>query len=130
MLKRSLHKKIETVLITSITILLTSTHFPFISNTSHYTKKFSIMDLFSKCDQICSFLHIYWRNPWLKTWFFAKFLFFKTLPWRSSLSYRNKSIDLLWKSIDWFLYDRDLRHEIVKGLYYSGGIQWNSVALN
>ena len=32
-----------------------------------------------------------------------------TLSWRRSLSYRNQSIDLLCKSMDWFLYDRDLR---------------------
>ena len=31
-----------------------------------------------------------------------------------SLSYRNQTIDLLCKSMDWFLYDRDLRHESVK----------------
>ena len=37
-----------------------------------------------------------------------------TLPWRMSLSYRNQSIDLQGKSADWFLYDRDLRHERVK----------------
>ena len=37
-----------------------------------------------------------------------------TLWWRRSLSYRNKSIDLLSKSMDWFLYDRDLHHERVK----------------
>ena len=36
-----------------------------------------------------------------------------TLSWRSSLSYRNKSINLHSKSIDWFPYDRDLRHERV-----------------
>ena len=30
--------------------------------------------------------------------------------WRS-LSYRNQSIDLFYKSMDWFLYDRDLRQE-------------------
>ena len=30
-----------------------------------------------------------------------------------SLSYRNQSIDLICKSMDWFLYDRDLRHERV-----------------
>ena len=35
----------------------------------------------------------------------------KTLVWRRSLSYRNQSIDLLCKSVDWFLYNRDLRHE-------------------
>ena len=33
------------------------------------------------------------------------------------LSYRNQSIDLLFKSIDWFLYDRNLRHERVKLLH-------------
>ena len=36
------------------------------------------------------------------------------LSWRRSLSYRNQSIDLLYKSMHWFLYDRDLRHERVK----------------
>ena len=29
------------------------------------------------------------------------------------LIYRNQSIDLLYKSVDWFLDDRDLRHERV-----------------
>ena len=38
---------------------------------------------------------------------------FLTLSWRRSLSHRNQSIDLLCKSMDWFLYDRDLRHESV-----------------
>ena len=36
-----------------------------------------------------------------------------TLSWRRSKSYRNQSIDLQSKPIDWFLYDRDLRHERV-----------------
>ena len=36
-----------------------------------------------------------------------------TFSWRRSLSYRNQSIDLQSKSMDWFLYDRDLRHEKV-----------------
>ena len=31
-----------------------------------------------------------------------------------SLSYGNQSIDLQSKSMDWFLYDRDVRHERVK----------------
>ena len=31
-----------------------------------------------------------------------------------SLSYRNQSIDLLSKTMDWFLYDMDFRHERVK----------------
>ena len=37
-----------------------------------------------------------------------------TLSWRRPLSYRNQSIDLLCKSMDWFLYDKILRHERVK----------------
>ena len=37
-----------------------------------------------------------------------------TLSWRKSLLYRNMSIDLLWKSMDWLLYDGDLHHERVK----------------
>ena len=37
-----------------------------------------------------------------------------TFSWRRSLSYRNQSIDLHSKSIDWFLYDGDLCHERVK----------------
>ena len=32
------------------------------------------------------------------------------------LSYRNQSINLLFKSVDWFLYDNGLRHERVKSL--------------
>ena len=37
-----------------------------------------------------------------------------TLSWRRSLSYRNTSIDLPFRLVDWFLYDRDFRHERVK----------------
>ena len=37
-----------------------------------------------------------------------------TLSWWRPLSYRNRSIDLLHKSMDWFLYDSGLRHERVK----------------
>ena len=37
-----------------------------------------------------------------------------TLSWRRPLSYRNQSIDLLCKSMDWFLYDNGLRHERVR----------------
>ena len=41
-------------------------------------------------------------------------LVYLTLSWRRPLSYRNQSIDLLRKSMDWFLYDNGLRHERVK----------------
>ena len=36
-----------------------------------------------------------------------------TLSWRRPLLYRNPSMDLQSKSMDWFLYDNDLRHERV-----------------
>ena len=36
-----------------------------------------------------------------------------TLSGRRSLSYRNQTIDLLRKSMDWFLYDNGLRLERV-----------------
>ena len=41
---------------------------------------------------------------------------FLTLSWQSPLSYRNQSIDLRSKSMDWFLYDNGLRHERVNVL--------------
>ena len=37
-----------------------------------------------------------------------------TLSRRRPLSYRNQSIDLLCKSLDWFLHNNGLRHERVK----------------
>ena len=37
-----------------------------------------------------------------------------TLSWPRPLSYRNQSIDLYSKSMDWFLHDNDLRHKRVK----------------
>ena len=39
-----------------------------------------------------------------------------TLSWRRPSSYRNQSIDLRSKSMDWFLYDNGLRHERVNSL--------------
>ena len=37
-----------------------------------------------------------------------------TLSLRKSLSYRNQSINLLYKAMDSFPYDKDLRYERVK----------------
>ena len=64
------------------------------------------------------------RDQYLTSWgqFMFKSLYFYnvkyntvlTLSWRMSLSYTNQSIDLQSKSMGWFLYDRDLRHESVK----------------
>ena len=45
---------------------------------------------------------------------FLHFFPILTLSWRRSLSYRNQSTDLKSKSIDWFLYDKGLRHESIK----------------
>ena len=42
-----------------------------------------------------------------------------TLSWRKSLSYKNQSTDLLCKSMDYCLYDRDLGSERVKYLNIS-----------
>ena len=38
------------------------------------------------------------------------------LSWRRPLSYRNQSINLLSKSMEWFLYDNGFRHERVNWL--------------
>ena len=46
------------------------------------------------------------------------------LSWRRSLLYRSQSIDLQNKSMDWFLYDKNLRHERVKALLLAC-IQWD-----
>ena len=42
-----------------------------------------------------------------------------TRSWRRSLSYRSQFIDLPSKSLDWFLYDGDLRYERVR--------YWNNI---
>ena len=41
-----------------------------------------------------------------------------TLSWRRPLSYKNQSIDLQSKSMDWFLYDNGLRDERIKTFEY------------
>ena len=40
------------------------------------------------------------------------------LSWRRPLSYRNQFIDLLCKSVDWFLYNNGLLHERVKRQFH------------
>ena len=58
----------------------------------------------------------------LRTAFFkehlGRLLLRVTLSWLRPLSYRNQSIDLRSKSIDWFLYDNDLRHERVNHFFF------------
>ena len=62
--------------------------------------------------------------------------FEKGVPWHSltlsrrrPLSYRNQSIDLLRKSIDWFLYHNGLRHERVNFKIYDV-INWETINCN
>ena len=45
-----------------------------------------------------------------------------TLSRRRSLSYRNQSVDLQNKSMDWFLYDNGLRHESAEGIAFRPGL--------
>ena len=54
-------------------------------------------------------------NGWRNCWQFSQKVYTRclTLSWRRSLSYRNQSIHFQIKSMDWLLYDRDLRHERV-----------------
>ena len=50
-----------------------------------------------------------------------------TLSWRKSLSNRDQSITLQWKSVDWFLYDKDYCHVRVKVVIeYWWLIIWNN----
>ena len=60
---------------------------------------------------LCGFMKIECKTKML---IFLKLLglqFSLSFSWRKSPSYRNQYIDFLWKSMDWSLYDRDLRHE-------------------
>ena len=47
-----------------------------------------------------------------------------TLSWRRPISYRNQSIDLLRKSMVWFLYDIGIRHERVKAFFNHFSVDW------
>ena len=62
---------------------------------------------------------IRWKSPNLKTLSMMYKNFVKTwhisltLSWQRTLSCRNQSINLHSKSMDWSIYDKDLRHERV-----------------
>ena len=53
-----------------------------------------------------------------------------TLSWWRSLSYSNQSTDLLCKSMDCFLYDRDLRHERANVLSSFQHVNWDKFLTN
>ena len=58
-------------------------------------------------DLFLPLVEILYRNLWMND---------LTLLQRRSLSYRNQFVDLLCKSVNWLLYDRNLRHERVKSI--------------
>ena len=67
--------------------------------------------------EFCRYLFFSWHFENLKrnvTVLYEKKITLLTLSWRRPLSYRNQSIDLLCKSVDWFLYDNGLPHKRVK----------------
>ena len=79
---------------------------------------------------IISEFNIWWKL-WVLffTWFVSKCPSFEmfengnicsghlTFLWRWSLAYRNQSIEFHCNSMDWFLYDRDLRRERVNTIH-------------
>ena len=77
--------------------------------------KFSVIDFFSNCEQISSLLQIclYLLKMSLMK-YFIDWGMDLILSRRSSLSYTNQFINLRLKSMDWFLYDRNLHLERVK----------------
>ena len=75
-------------------------------------------------EMVCKLLITFYKtqSQWANLEFRATFVdvfhektsFFLSLSWRRFLSYRNQSVDLQSKSLNWLLYDRDSRHEKVK----------------
>ena len=65
------------------------------------------------------FLHYYEMSILIFAWMsilLTCFCYYDIKAIFKSLSYRNQAIDLLCKSVDWFLYDRDFCHGRVKCL--------------
>ena len=50
------------------------------------------------------------RSLFTPTHYKTSIKFMLILSWQRSVSYRNQSIDFLFKSMDWFLYDMALCH--------------------
>ena len=57
----------------------------------------------------------WWCSGTVAHYFFLSLELHLGLTRKRPISYRNQSIDLQSKSMDWFLYDIGLRHERVKG---------------
>ena len=67
---------------------------------------------FLRCRELCCFLVLYVCQSLTKL-----AINDLTLSRRGPLSHRNRSIDLLRKSVDWFLYNNSLRLERVKMIF-------------
>ena len=50
-----------------------------------------------------------------------------TLSWWRFLSYRNRSLDLLCKPMNWFLYGSNLRHENINGWRRGSLLRWQGI---
>ena len=62
--------------------------------------------------ELITFSNLICNNKKRLAWItLSRCLTWLTLSWWRQLSYRNQSIDLLRKSMDWFLYDSDLHYE-------------------
>ena len=83
-----------------------------------FTWTFCEYKTFCVCDLgniLKSWLHVLFiiKRKCILLFIYLLLVLYSTLSWRKPLSYRNQSIDLLCKSMDWFLYDNGLRHERV-----------------
>ena len=67
----------------------------------------SSIKFFCRRYSYCKFEFHTMSGSW-RAWLFPSKAMSLTLSWRTSLSYRNRSIDLFSKWMDWFLYYRDL----------------------
>ena len=66
-----------------------------------------------KCRDTPMSSHFHWTSATFVVSWNTDIDLILTLSWRRLLSYRNQSIDLQNKSMDWFLYDNGPRHERV-----------------
>ena len=89
---------------------LTKNHKLFIPWTTNVPHHYSGVSIFNFEQAVVSWAEVYLRSCQTSIPEF----FWLTFNYQCSLSYRNQSINLQSKLMDWFLYDRDLRHEQVK----------------
>ena len=67
------------------------------------------------------------QNVSINSWFHWNLPNKLILSWRRPLSYRNQSIDLPRKLMDWFLYNNGLCHERVKPSVHTFYLKWTTL---